>query len=238
MARIFYAIVIFYSLFIHRFYSIFGRSRIVKNPNQISISQKLGILYILKTLLFNKKMYKYRKEIKSIIKSGQILGIHGGKNHKTWEKYASTWNYEKIFAEIKWAQGKIKKVLPDIDLTNFSSPAWQSSENVILACERLGFKNIYDSRNGKMIDSNNKKIRIINTELCESINGIGYIEYLIAQGYEHKKIVDNIINQLRRNEGKVILYDHPCIAGDQGIKILSSVIDWCKNNGIGVNVDE
>jgi hypothetical protein len=223
---------------IHRFYSIFKKNKIIKNPNQMPVIQKLGIFYVFKSLIFNKKMYKYSREIQDIVKFGQVLGIHGGKNHKTWEKNGSLWNYEKIFTEIKWAQDKIKKVVPNVDLINFSSPAWQTSADVISACEKLGFKNVYDSRNGKNIETNNKKIRIINTELCEPFNGIGYLEFLITKGYEHQIIVNEIINQLKIKEGKVVLYDHPVIAGVQGIEILSSVIDWCQDNGVEVNVDE
>ncbi len=213
-------------------------NKIVNNPNQITIIQKPGIVYLIQSLITYKKLYKYNYEIQDMVKSGQVQGVHRAKNHKTWSKNCGLWNYGKICKKLRWAQDKIKQTAPHVDLTNFSIPTWQTSEDVILICENLSFKNVYNSCNSKKIDSCNKKIGIFNTELCKSINGIGYLEFLIAKSYILKNIVNEVINQLEMKEKKVVLYDHSVIADIQGIKILSSVIDWSQYNRGDVNVDE
>jgi peptidoglycan/xylan/chitin deacetylase (PgdA/CDA1 family) len=223
---------------IHRVYSVLSKKKIGNTDYQLSIYKKLGYKYILKTLVLNRKMYKYDKEITQIVESGQVLGLHGGKNHKTWEKYGSQWTYERVLKEIKWAKKKIEAIVPGIKLKYFSSPAWQTSPIIISVCENLGLFSIYDSRYGKLVESKNKNITIYNTDLCEKDEGVGYIESLMKKGLNDDQIFIAIVEQLKVNVGKITFYDHPLIAGVCGLKILERVIDWCKAHGIEIVVDD
>jgi hypothetical protein len=218
---------------IHRYYSVKDNFRIKrKQSKSMSPVEKLGWYFLAKTIVLNPKLRRYRKQIKSITESGNTIGIHGGRNHKSWELNINKWNKSKIKKEIIWSRESLSKLIPNEKIENFSSPAWQTNDLVMQVCEELGLRNLHDSRFGKNIECSSQGMMIHHTDLCEKKSGIGYIEFLIQQKLSKKEIFKKIVNELEIKHGQLTLYDHPVVAGIIGLDLIEEVIDWCQKNQI------
>jgi SOS response regulatory protein OraA/RecX len=218
---------------IHRYYSVKDNFRIKREHGKsMSPRKKLGLYILVKTIVLNPKLRKYSKQIKSITESGNIIGIHGGRNHKSWEMNIDKWDRDKIKKEILWSKKSLTKIISIEKIANFSSPAWQTNNLVIEVCEELGLINLHDSRFGKNIVRSYPGMRIHHTDLCEEKSGVGYIEFLLQQKLSKKEILKKIINEFETRQGQITLYDHPLVAGIIGLDLIEDIIDWCQQNHI------
>ena len=56
---------------------------------KLSTLTKLGLKNYIITLLLNPKLRKYKNKINILVNSNNEIGLHGGKNHATWQLNAN-----------------------------------------------------------------------------------------------------------------------------------------------------
>ena len=113
----------------------------------MSAREKLGNKDYLIAALCNPKIASYKSQIKELANSSCEIGLHGGRNHALWHKYAKEWDEEKVEDEIRWGINEVKKVIPDFCPRGFASPGWESPQCLEPVLERLGFEYYSDFQN-------------------------------------------------------------------------------------------
>lgn len=209
------------------FFMNFGKSidrkEVLKRKNKsddgtsykLSTFKKLGFNNYAITVLLNPKLGNYKKEIKSLANSSNEIGLHGGKNHGTWQLNGSDFNLKRLEQEIDYGVEKAKKF--NISLSGFTSPGMTSNKLICQVLKANNFNYISDtySFQGESSEDVKKEIfknfKNINVNFAGK-NGTGYFEYLLSQGLEPKKIKENLLNEiLNSNTDSFVVYDHPLI---------------------------
>jgi hypothetical protein len=209
------------------FFMNFGKSidreEVLKRKNKsddgtsykLSTFTKLGIKNYIITVLLNPKLGNYKKEIKSLANSNNEIGLHGGKNHGTWQVNGSDFNLNRLEQEIDYGVDKAKKF--NISLSGFTSPGMISNKLICRVLEANNFNYISDTYSFRDESSEEEKKEIfknfknINVNLAGK-NGTGYFEYFLSKGLDPKKIKENLLSEiLNSNTNSFVVYDHPLI---------------------------
>lgn len=203
--------------------------------DKLSPLRKLGIWHFLRTILINPKIGVQSPELLHLIlEDGHVIGLHGGRNHGAWQAGASTWSREKLIREVEWGIKAFQRVhLPEPSI--FSSPGWNSPDDLPDILSALGFSAIADSHNpGECIKKKStSSIDDINTSILGNPGAIGFIEHCVASSKSVKEAVEITLSELNKT-GRSIVYDHPFFAGCEGLDYLSSYIDLLGRSGVAI----
>lgn len=118
--------------------------------NKLSTLTKLGLKNYIITILLNPKLRKYKNEISTLVNSNNEIGLHGGKNHATWQLNASNFDLKRIEQEIDFGLKEAQKY--NLSFSGFTSPGMTSP---LLICKVLESKNFnYISDTYSYLDEN------------------------------------------------------------------------------------
>lgn len=205
---------------------------------KLSSLEKLGLRRYLEIATFNSKVGCSNPEcIVQAFREGHEIGLHGGKNHGLWQRHAQAWTSDRLYDEIRWGKTQLERILGE-NVASFSSPGWNGSAllNEILA--ELGFKYAADIHSSKTQTighcGNGKVILTVPTNLVGEPGGVGYLEWLSAQGLGFNDSLRQFEKNLESFQKLAVLYDHPCYAGTKAIELVGSIVDLAKKKGFEV----
>jgi peptidoglycan/xylan/chitin deacetylase (PgdA/CDA1 family) len=196
--------------------------------------QKLGLADTLKTGLLNPLVgAAHRRVIRNVIGAGHEVGLHGGKNHATWQYGAHAWPTGRIEEEIAWG----KNALEDISgnpVRAFSSPGWNGGPVVNGVLSRLGFRysaDLHGEDRGTIQTCAASRLAQISTDISGEPGGVGFLEWLAASGMDTQDSLGYLDARLGQRRFASILYDHPCYAGIRKLELLAALIDRVRQRG-------
>jgi hypothetical protein len=183
--------------------------------SKLSTLTKLGLKNYIITLLLNPKLGKYKNKINILVNSHNEIGLHGGKNHATWQLNARNFNLRRVEEEIDFGLKEAQKF--NLSLSGFTSPGMTSPELICQVLEAKNFNYISDTYTYQNESSENKKKELfkefknINVNLVGK-NGIGYFEYYLSKGLNSVEIMNNLLTQILNSKAdSFVVYDHPLI---------------------------
>lgn len=197
-----------------------------------SMSSKLGLSDSINTILFNPVIGSAQGQIlHKMIVDGHELGLHGGKNHASWEKNAKKWKIPKITAEIQYGLDNFKRLMLPQPVS-FASPCWQSPKELNNILLDNGFSILADtySTQGRPYKNSFGLIQYPVNLLAKQPT-VGFIENLRALGYSSNEIISEFEKQLNSDGNYKMVFDHPFYAGVKELDIISKMLEICVKNG-------
>lgn len=183
------------------------KQRIIKMP----IIGKLGFAGYMRALFTNPKVgASYPLVLRRIVQEGHELGLHGGRNHGTWQASALDWSVSRLRDEIVWGVREMQNAglsAPE----SFASPGWVSPSSLPFLLRELGFTvlaDMHDSECSAYIDVDDP-VQGVNTNLLGEPGGVGWFESMDAGGIGDDEALSMALKHVEEH-GTVMLYDHPC----------------------------
>lgn len=212
-----------------------NRQKAVDKRERFSMQYKLGVYNSVKSILFNPMIGpNYQDILKSVIEKGNELGLHGGRNHATWEKNALTWTETKLRNEIEYGLKQFElQNLPKP--TSFASPCWKSPEKLDEILEELGFVIVADHTTHDYFQKDLKKINQIPTNVSGKNRDVGFIENFRALGLSTEEILLEFSNQLNNEATFKMVFDHPFYAAIHELQTVEAMIGIAKEKGYVVD---
>ena len=95
-----------------------------------------------------------------------------------------------------------------------------------------GFRALADSHGqSKAPDTGDDGLIRLHTALTGEPGGIGYLEFMRAQGSTDEAILTDFGERLERESGFACVYDHPFYAGRREISLLRKMIGLARDQG-------
>lgn len=210
-------------------------ARAADGAYKLPASVKLGHFEILRTLLLNPAVGTSCHEVvRQIHDEGHDLGLHGGRNHGTWQHGFRGWDHDRIRREVAAGKATFRRTVGH-DPVLFASPGWQGSETLNRVLKDMGFKASAD-RHG----ANETSIMCedgfytLPTNLVSEPGGVAYFESLAAEGYCQEALIQAFRSALGDDRRLYVLYDHPCFAGICALENVRAVVRCAADIGVEV----
>ena len=196
-----------------------------KEIHQLSAMQKLGIKDYIYAAIINPSLGIYQNKIKEIISTGNEIGLHGGKNHDKWHRYAKDWDKNKINQEIEYGLDNLNFIDPSYKAVGFASPGWTTSDLICQSAQEKGFKYLADININEPFQKIELKngLRQIPTNILGN-NGVAYFESCTAKGFSMNEKINDFFEKIKTRQDLAVMYDHPYWAGLHEIKTLEYII--------------
>lgn len=220
----------------------FGRAvdlaaRRERRPNDSGAEvQKLGTLQkqtvfdIAELLIRNPRLVDIgAAQIEAAAALGSEIGVHGGRNHGTWQWGYPGWDVTRIASEVEWST-KACEQLMGRNPVGFSSPGWVSDERLAPLLSAAGYRYFADLH-GTGEHGHADGLVNFATMLTGEPGGVGYFESCVARGLTAGQMLGEIDAAVADYPAPVILYDHPCFAGLRGRSLLRAVLEHAKARG-------
>jgi len=201
------------------------------DPHRLPTTAKLSLSEILYVVAFNPCLLPgYGRVLRSLADSGHELGLHGGRNHSTWQNHAHQWDLERTTHEVAEGLRRMVANLRD-PVSIFASPGWNTPPGLEQILAKQGFDVLADSHGHPGLPERYPDDCLIDapTWLAGEPGGIGYIEWHRAQGHSDQHIVDEVTGYLETTEPLVCLYDHPFFAGRYATDLLRRLLRTAKD---------
>lgn len=202
------------------------RERIPESAPKLSSLQKLKLPGTLYTLVANPRVGLSSRLLPNIESRGHEIGLHGGRNHASWQNQAHLWTEQELNREIDWGLRALNNAgIPMV--SSFASPGWNSPAALPTLLANKGFSVLADHHRCEddacQLTRNSSQITSINTNLAGEPGGIGYLESCQARKLGFDEMASEAEALLQRY-GNVVMYDHPVYAGDHGFSRLKALI--------------
>jgi len=175
-----------------------------------SIIEKLGFWGVLRALFTNPKVgSSYPLILQRIVQEKHELGLHGGRNHGSWQTYALDWDIDRLKGEIAWGVQQMNDAeLPSPD--SFASPGWVSPSS-LSSIRELGFSLLADMHDPELpaYIADDNALRTVNTNIIGTPGGVGWFESMDARGISYDQLLSIALERIEQH-GTAMLYDHPC----------------------------
>lgn len=193
---------------------------------------KLGAANSAAALLLNPKIGAAHKSmLHQIIADGHELGLHGGKNHATWEKNAKDWSEKKVMEEIDYGL----KLFSQFQLqppVSFASPCWQSPAGINSLLKQKGFGILADVYSAnQQPDKDSLGLLHFPTNIIGKNGNVGFVENLRALGYSSEQILSEFESQLHTEGDFKMVFDHPFYIGTKEQEVVLQMIEISLKNG-------
>lgn len=194
-------------------------------PSRLSPRRKLGTAGTVRLLVANPRVgAAHPSELRRLAAAGHEVGLHGGRNHRTWHDDAAGWPATRLRTEMAWGRAQLARagVPPP---AGFSSPAWTTSPAVAAVAADLGFSYLAD-RHGPDSEGVLQRGRLpdIGTNVLGEPGGVGYLEWCRARGLSTAAVVADFQERLRRVERLAVVYDHPFWAGSHDADLVARLL--------------
>lgn len=208
------------------------RRRHKKNADihKFRVYHKLRFHELCTTLLLNPMVgARAIDNLHQAIAEGHELGLHGGINHGLWQHTALTWNRKRVYEEVEAGLALMAKAqIPRP--TGFASPGFTHPPTLIEVLRELGFNYVADqhSPDVEVLSSQSVLPNTVNTNIIGMPGNVGYIEWCIAKNISLAGMRDNFEQHLRSHR-TALMYDHPSVAGQDGLERLRLLIQTARN---------
>lgn len=191
---------------------------------KLGLTKKLGLRGLFETLVLNPPVGPADPEsLKRAQADGHEVGLHGGRNHASWQISARNWTECRIRAEVSWAMARMVAMGLEPP-ASFSSPGWQGSETLNGVLSELGFRVIADIRGDQAsIETNEEGLYSITTNFRGEPGGTGFVSDGLARGETSTTTVTRFASQIISND-MIVVYDHPVVAGRAGLKTVEGMV--------------
>jgi peptidoglycan/xylan/chitin deacetylase (PgdA/CDA1 family) len=207
-------------------HSLRRRARPGPSGAKLGTLSKLGWRGLLETLILNPRVAKSNPRSLRLAQSrGHEIGLHGGRNHASWQNVADTWSAGRVRAEVSWGMGQLVVLGLDPPFS-FSSPGWRGSEHLGSVLAELGFTLVADTHGHAAVEIERSPdgLLSVSTNLLGEPGGVGYVSHGLALGESPEQIVERFKREAE-GHNTVVVYDHPVVAGRRGLKIVAAMIE-------------
>jgi len=214
------------------------KKKLVQNSDRaakFSMTEKLSRSNLLDTFLKNPTIGASHPELlKEMVAEGHELGLHGGKNHATWEQNAHTCSIETLEDELCFGFHLFSEFnLPHP--VSFASPCWNSPIQLPAILYKKHFKILADRIDTKTeLPSIKKKVKNYPTNITGRDGTVGYLENLRALGHTTPEILTDFKKQLQTKHSFAMVFDHPFYAGIHEIEVVDAMLTIAKDAGFTV----
>jgi peptidoglycan/xylan/chitin deacetylase (PgdA/CDA1 family) len=199
---------------------------------KISVVRKLGKKGLFKTLLFNPPIGPLAKNLLlDMSKNGNELGLHGGRNHTTWQRLGDRMPKEKLLSEIKWGKDRFEQTF-GFEPKGFASPGFKTTPQLSEILSSLKFLYHSDSCGDNKLTPENTKMPDVPVNVVGP-QTVPIVEYLWSMGMDNDDITDRIISRFDAvaAAGIPVMYGHPSVEGNLLREVFSKVIAKLSSNG-------
>ena len=189
--------------------------------------EKLGRTEWLRLLAENPNaLPRQGSEVKRLLDDGHDIGLHGGRNHASWQRNAHLWPVSRLADEIEFGLERLSRILPTRP-TLFASPGWNSPPVLGKLLAARGFRLLADDhgRHGVPTTLNGwSEMLSAPTALSGEPGGVGFIEHHRARGWQDERLLAELSGVLAAGHPFICLYDHPFYAGRMEKALLEKII--------------
>ncbi len=211
---------------------ILTRSR-ARTPRAAGFSslRKLGAPAYAKLALLNPEIGRGSPGIVDRLARASDLGLHGGRNHDTWQNGAHAWSPQRVERELDWALAWLRG--RGIRVVGFSSPGWTVPADLPRLLVERGFLFRADRYGARLKGGVEERPGFLNlaTNLAGEPGGVAYLEHMRARGLADADIRREFRTSLRAIGDYAVLYDHPCYAGLQAVGLLEGLVEVAREEG-------
>ncbi|HSK22906.1 MAG TPA: polysaccharide deacetylase family protein [Egicoccus sp.] len=204
--------------------------------HRLSTRRKLGTAGLLRLAVTNPRVgAEGGDEIRRLVAAGHEIGLHGGRNHRSWQDAADRWDHRRLTAEIGWGLAHLHAAGVEVPV-GFSSPAWTTSPAVARVASDLGIAYLAD-RHGTAIEGVTRDtgpLPDVATNVLGEPGGVGYLEWGRAQGWSDTEILDDFARRLDAVDDLAVVYDHPFWAGVHDADLVGRMLDVATRQDIEI----
>lgn len=199
---------------------------------KLSSREKLGLMPLLATLLFNPRLGAVGEQIlQQVAAAGHELGLHGGHNHGAWHHRASTWTDVRVRHEVEAGLAGMQAAgLPRP--AGFASPGFTHPGGLDPILRSLGFSYVADRHapDAEALTPDRDELTAVNTNVLGMPGNVGYIEWCMARRMTPAAMLDDLLARLDHRQ-TAVLYDHPLVAGIGGREHMRALIRGVREHG-------
>lgn len=205
-----------------------------RNPGvRLSAKAKLGSRWYAVTALLNPKVGAGAgagKVIRRAVREGHEVGLHGGRNHGSWQAGAGAWTFRRYRKEVVTARRWLLQAMGGVGrVQGFASPGWVGDPKKLWpVLVENGFDYVAD-RKGRLLEPNNHTFPLlwsVPTHLTGEPGGVAYLEHNEAAGRTDDDLLADFQRALHEAQRRcLVLYDHPYYAGTRKRELLARMID-------------
>ena len=172
--------------------AILRRRRTIRSrgptPPRLSARTKLGSWHYLVAALLNPRVGAGSPDvIRRAFREGHEIGLHGGRNHASWQAAARQWDARRIAREVAAGRRRLLRVAGHRgdEIGGFASPGWQGPPRLWPVLASHGFRYVADTR-GRHLEpcfapSPDAWLRV-PTHLVGEPGGVAWLEHHDAIG--------------------------------------------------------
>lgn len=196
------------------------------------LRRKLGLRGIVETVLLNPRVAGSNPSaLRRAAHEDHELGLHGGRNHASWQQAARTWTDGRLRSEVSWGLGMMVSLglePPKI----FSSPGWQGSARLEGVLSELGFDVVADAHaHGPVVmEQRDSNLLSVSTNLLGEPGGVGYVSHGLAGGSTTAELVERFTQDIE-SQDLIVIYDHPVVAGREGLRAVRGILETAMRKG-------
>ncbi len=192
--------------------------------DKLSSAEKLGLGEILKLVFRNPRLIDVgERQVRAAYDQGSEVGVHGGRNHASWQWGYPQWSEARIAEEVRWSTDVFRNLFKRQPL-GFSSPGWVADDRLPSLLHANGYRYRADLH-GEVSHSMDEAIPNFATVLTGEPGGVGFFESCVARGLLDSQMLKTVENAMTNGDTPVVLYDHPCFAGLDGLPMLKELLD-------------
>lgn len=213
---------------------LFRRLAKRRRGHSLSAASKLGLLESIRAAVLNPYAGRaYPSILRAAANAGHEIGLHGGRNHATWERSGHLWSEDDLGRELevglRWmAEGGLPRP------TSFASPAWNSPPGLGKALRALGFDVIADTYGADEEVNSIDGLLSMPTNITAEQGNAGYLETAFTRGWSRAEITTDFARQLSSKHELAVVYDHPFFAGIHALEWIGGLIQVALDHGFSV----
>lgn len=200
--------------------------------------RKLGLTgYTIAALLNPAVGQSSPRRLRAIIDAGHELGLHGGRNHGTWQYAADGWSRQRLASEVDWGIEAFEAAAGRRPL-GFASPGWNHPSGLLEILKEQGFRYVADEHGTERGSlqwatelPHQTPLATVPTDLTGEPGGVGYFEHRVALGESPEAIVEHARTTVAQAPSLAIVYDHPSFAGKAALPLIRASIQAIRDDG-------
>ena len=201
------------------------------DSSRLTARSKLGLRHYFVAALLNPMVGAGSPDvIRRALREGHEVGLHGGRNHATWQAGARDWDARRIGGEVASGREQLARAAGPWwrEVRGFASPGWQGPPGLWPILAQNGFEYVADTR-GRHREPDRAPapsgLWRVPTHLVGEPGGVAYLEHHHAAGRTGGEVLADFGAALRENRRFLVLYDHPYYAGIQKLELLRRMIE-------------
>jgi peptidoglycan/xylan/chitin deacetylase (PgdA/CDA1 family) len=190
---------------------------------------KLGWRGFLEAAILNPRVGAGAKRIvRDAHRAGHEIGLHGGRNHATWQRESHGWSQGRFEREVDAVLPALADVLGGRGPVGFASPGWATSGHLAPLLSARGFRYLADLHGPDPASEESgghaSPLPLLRTHLTGEPGGVAYLEHLRALGLGDAEVLRRFERDLERVGPTAVAYDHPCFAGTRELPMIERMI--------------